>query len=173
MWITACPIFISSSLYMTSFFLLLVPSLLLIPMNCGALRQWTISVPPLHAFFFFFRRTSETPTTTISRKSIAIHLPFLYHNTPPICIAVLLVPLGSKEREVPSVLLPFVLQYASHLYRSTLGKILVVVVAGMFPKNGTKIWCSFFVFFLFPSNLLHFAKNGTKKLLFLWNRPKM
>ena len=30
--------------------------------------------------------------------------------------------------------LPFVLPYASHLYRSTFGKILVVVVTGMFPK---------------------------------------
>ena len=28
---------------------------------------------------------------------------------------------------------PFVLQYASHLYRSTFGKVLVVVVTGMFP----------------------------------------
>ena len=40
---------------------------------------------------------------------------------PPICIA---------------VRLPFVLQYASHLYRSTFGKILVVVVTGMFPIVG-------------------------------------
>ena len=87
-----------------------------------------------------FRRTSETPTTTTSQKSIAIHLQFvsqyasnLYRSTfgaptlwgkgntastPPICIAVR--PL-------------FVLQYASHLYHSTFGKIVVVVVAGMFP----------------------------------------
>ena len=35
----------------------------------------------------------------------------LYCNTPPICIAVLLVPLGSKEREK--------CQYSSHLYRGT------------------------------------------------------
>ena len=88
----------------------------------------------------FVRRTSETPTTTTSQKSIAIHLPFvlqydshLYRcafgapyalrkgntvSTPPICIA---------------VRLPFVSQYASHLYRNAFGKILVVVVTGMFP----------------------------------------
>ena len=42
--------------------------------------------------------------------------------------------LGSKEREIPSVLLLFVSQYASHLYRSTFEKILVVVVTGMFPN---------------------------------------
>ena len=41
-------------------------------------------------------------------------------STPPICIA---------------VRLPFVLQYASHLYCSTLGKILVVVVTGMLPTD--------------------------------------
>ena len=41
------------------------------------------------------RRMSETPTTTTSQKSIAIHLLFvlqyashLYRNTPPICIAI-------------------------------------------------------------------------------------
>ena len=41
----------------------------------------------------------------------------------------------SKEREILSVLLPFVLQYASHSYRSASGKILVVVVTGIFPKD--------------------------------------
>ena len=39
-------------------------------------------------------------------------------STPPICIA---------------VRPPFVLRYASHLYRSTFGKILVVAITGMFP----------------------------------------
>ena len=68
-----------------------------------------------------FRRTSETPTATTSQK-VSQYTSHLYCNTPPICIAVLLVPLGSKERETMSVLLPFVPQYASHLYRSTLGK---------------------------------------------------
>ena len=41
-----------------------------------------------------------------------------YFSTPPICIL---------------VRLPFVSQYASHLYRNTFGKTLVVVVTGMFP----------------------------------------
>ena len=35
------------------------------------------------------------------------------------CTAVLLVPLRSEEREILSVLLPFVSQYASHLYCNT------------------------------------------------------
>ena len=83
---------------------------------------------------------SETPTTTTSQKSVAIHLQFVLQyashlysgtfggptlrgkgnlvSTLPICIA---------------VRLQFVLQYASYLYRSTFGKILVVVVTGMFP----------------------------------------
>ena len=47
-----------------------------------------------------------------------------YRNRPPICIAiplpnciaVLSVPLRSEEREILSVFLPFVSQYASHLY---------------------------------------------------------
>ena len=92
------------------------------------------------------RKMSETPTTTTSQKSIAIHLQFvlqyasnlycstsgtpsshLYRSTPPICIA---------------ICLPFVSQYASHLYRNTFGKVLVVVVTGMFPslKGGRKKW---------------------------------
>ena len=76
---------------------------------------------------------SETPTTTTPRKSIAIHLQFV--------LPCFWVPLRSEEREFLSVLLacviavhlPFVLQDASHLYRSTFGKLLVVVVTGMFP----------------------------------------
>ena len=42
-----------------------------------------------------------------------------YCNTPPIYIAVLSAPLSSEEREELSVLLSFVSQYASHLYRIT------------------------------------------------------
>ena len=61
---------------------------------------------------------SETPTTTTSQKSIAIHLPFVSQYA-SICIAVLSVPLCSEEREVLSVLLPFVSQYVSHLYCNT------------------------------------------------------
>ena len=58
-----------------------------------------------------FRRMSETPTTTTSQKSIAIHLQFVLQYMPPICIAVLLVPLRSEEGKD--------CQYYSHLYRST------------------------------------------------------
>ena len=71
------------------------------------------------------RRTSETPTTTTSLRSIAIHLQFvlqyasyLYCGAPPICIAIR-PPFASS-------------------YRSFLGKILVVVVTGMFPRNEAK-----------------------------------
>ena len=93
----------------------------------------------------YIRRTSETPTTAISLKSIAIRLQFvlqyasnlycsafsgkgiiqyashLHRSTPPICIA---------------IRLPFVSQQASHLYRKALGKSLVGVVTRMLPKIG-------------------------------------
>ena len=50
-----------------------------------------------------------------------------YRNAPPICIAIRLqfvsqyfwCPIRSEEREILSVLLPFVSQYASHLYCNT------------------------------------------------------
>ena len=44
-------------------------------------------------------------------KNVSQYASHLYRSTPPICIAVLLVPLGSTEREY--------WQYSSHLYRST------------------------------------------------------
>ena len=53
-------------------------------------------------------RMSETPTTTTSRKSIAIRLQFVI--TPSICIAVLLVPYGLRKGKY--------CQYSSHVYRS-------------------------------------------------------
>ena len=99
---------------------------------------------------------SETPTTTTSQKSIAIRLPIciaIRPPPPPICIALLSVPLSSQEREILqysphlysstrpiciAVRLPFVSQYAPHLYRNTFGKILVVVVTGMFSNYSTK-----------------------------------
>ena len=64
-----------------------------------------------------------------------------YRNTPPICIGILFVPrytlMKGNTASTPPICIavcpPFVLQYASHLYRSTFGKILVVVVTGMFP----------------------------------------
>ena len=48
-------------------------------------------------------------------KKVSQYTSSLYCNTPPICTAVLSVPL----REIWSTLLPFVSQYASHLYRNT------------------------------------------------------
>ena len=78
-------------------------------------------------------------SSTTSQKSITF-TSNLYCSTPPICIAVLLMPLRSEGREMLPVL--------SHLYRSMppiciavrlpfvsqcFGKILVVVVTGMFP----------------------------------------
>ena len=56
-----------------------------------------------------FGRTSETPTTTTSQKSIAIHLPFVLQYASKLYCSTL--PLGSKEREK--------CQYSSHLHRST------------------------------------------------------
>ena len=74
-------------------------------------------------------------------KKVSQYTSHLYRNTPPIRIAVLLVPLGSEEREILSVLLPFVSQCASHLYCNTpsiciairlpFEKILVDVVTGI------------------------------------------
>ena len=74
-------------------------------------------------------------------KKVSQYTSNLYCNTPPIRIALLLVPLHSEEREILSALLPFISQYAphlhcniaSHFYRSAFGKILVVEVTGMFP----------------------------------------
>ena len=65
-----------------------------------------------------FRRMSETPTTTTSQKK-SQYTSNLYCNTPPICIAVLSVPMRSEEKETLSELLPFVSRYASHLYCNT------------------------------------------------------
>ena len=63
------------------------------------------------------RRMSETPTTTTSRKSIAIHLQFvLQYASNLYCHA--LGALRSEERKYDH-LLPFVSQYASHLYCNT------------------------------------------------------
>ena len=82
---------------------------------------------------------SETPTTTTSQKSIAIHLQFVlqyaskchcalrkgkYFSTPPICIA------GR---------LPFASQYASHLYRNTFRNILVVMGGGVQTSMGNEV----------------------------------
>ena len=92
------------------------------------------------------RKNSEEcqkPQPPLLLKKVSQYASNLYCSTPPICIAGLLMPLRFEEREILSVLLPFciavrlpfVLQYASNLYLSTFGKIVVVVVTRMFPKN--------------------------------------
>ena len=53
----------------------------------------------------------QKPQPPLLLKKVSQYASHLYCNTPPICIAGLLVPLGSKEREK--------CQYSSHLYRST------------------------------------------------------
>ena len=64
-------------------------------------------------------RMSETPTTTASQKSIAICLQFLLQDASNLYWSTFGA-LLSEEREILSVLLPFVSQYASHLYCNTL-----------------------------------------------------
>ena len=67
------------------------------------------------------RRLSETPTSTTSQKSIAIHLQFvLQYASNLYCSAFDAPELWGKGNT--SVRLPFVSQYASHLYRNTFGK---------------------------------------------------
>ena len=56
-----------------------------------------------------------------------------YCNTPPICITIRPQFVLQSPPICIAVRLPFVSQYASHLYCNTFGKILVVVVTGMFP----------------------------------------
>ena len=83
------------------------------------------------------------------QKSVAKHSN-LYCSTPPIYIAVLWVPhtlwgRGNTASTPPiciaviNLSLPFVLQCASHLYRNTFGKILVVVVTGCSPPKGSLV----------------------------------
>ena len=59
----------------------------------------------------FHSEERQKPQPPLLLKKVSQYTSHLYCNTPPICIAVLLVPLGSKEREK--------CQYSSHLYRST------------------------------------------------------
>ena len=66
-----------------------------------------------------FSEECQKPQPPLPLKKVSQYTPHLYCNTPPICIAVLSVPLRSEERETWSVLLPFVSQYASHLYCNT------------------------------------------------------
>ena len=72
------------------------------------------------------RRMSETPTTTC----IAIRFQFVWC---PCALRKGRYCQYSSHLTSIAVCLPFVLQYASHLYRSSFGRILVVVIASMFP----------------------------------------
>ena len=88
----------------------------------------------------------QKPQAPLLSKKVSQYTSTLY--SPPICMAVLLAPLHAKEREMPSVLLPFVSQCSSHLYRSTppifiavrlpffpfVSQCFSVVVTGMFPN---------------------------------------
>ena len=84
--------------------------------------RWTVRGPGcgnLNGTFLGFSEECQKPQPPLLLKKVSQYTSHLYRNTPPICIAVLLVRLGSKEREMLSVLLPFVSQYASHLYCNT------------------------------------------------------
>ena len=64
----------------------------------------------------FQKNVSNPQPLPLLLEKVSQYTPNLYCNTPPVCIAVLLVPLRSEEREILSVLLP---SYASHLYCNT------------------------------------------------------
>ena len=79
------------------------------------------------------RGMSEIPTTATSQK-VRRYISNSYCNTPPIYIPVLAVSLSPVEKEILSVLLPSVSQYASHLNRNAFGKALVLWIFRMFPS---------------------------------------
>ena len=101
--------FSEKALFFTGFCFVASPS-----PNTGYQNQWVSKVlenvnqknvrNPNH--HYFSKKYRDTPPICIAIRF-------------PICIAVLLVPLCSEEREILSVLLPFVSQYASCLYCST------------------------------------------------------
>ena len=100
--------------------------------------------------------TSKNVTSNEKSSEYTSGTSHFYCNTPPICIAVSLLLVGCKEREILSALLPFVSQYAAHLYcntlpmlyRSAFGKILMVVSIILYdwttgvPDNGNE-WRKF------------------------------
>ena len=85
----------------------------------------------------------QKPQPLLVSKKVRQYTPNFYGNTPPVCIAGPSWLLSLEEKGNPTVQLPFVLQYASHLYGSTLPashlygstfeKILGVGVTGKFP----------------------------------------
>ena len=75
--------------------------------------------PNMSGFWTLISEERQKPQPPLLLTKVLQYASHLYCNTPPICIAVLLVPLCSEESEMLSVLLPFVSQYAPHLYCNT------------------------------------------------------
>ena len=90
-------------------------------------HSWGITNPPVK-----FRRMSETPTTTTSKESIAIHLQFVLQYASNLYCSTFGAP-TLWGQGILSVLLPFVSQYASHLY-CNMPPICIAVLLG-------KKWC--------------------------------
>ena len=79
----------------------------------------------------------QKPQPPVLLKKVLQYTSNLQCYTPPICIAMLSVPVSSEQKEILSVLLPFVSQYDNHSCLGTFwGKTLVVAVTGMFPNLG-------------------------------------
>ena len=74
----------------------------------------------------------QKPQPLLVSKKVRQYTSNLYGSRPPICIVGPSWLLSLEERGSPTVHLPFVLQYASHLYRSSFEKILGVGVTGKF-----------------------------------------
>ena len=81
-------------------------------------RGCSLLAPDRGLNLFLLGRTSETPTTTTSHKSIAIRLPFVLQYASNLYCSSFGAPM-LRGKGVLSVLLPFVSQYAPHLYCNT------------------------------------------------------
>ena len=126
------------------------------PMCSVRMREKFSSPPPpssLERCLLISQKNVRNPNHHYFSKKVSQYASNLHCSTPPICIAVLLVPYALRKGNTVStppiciaVRLAFVSQYASHLYRSTAGKIVVVLVAGMFPNKTlqTHIACVLF-----------------------------
>ena len=109
------------------------------PLSSSPVSLGVLIMPKRACSHWRHSEESQNPPPPLLLKKVSQYASNLYCSTPPISITVLLVPLQSEEREILSVLLPFVSQY---VYRNMppicitvlFGKILVVVVAGMFPN---------------------------------------
>ena len=92
----------------------------------------------------------QKPQPLLVSKKVLQYTSNLYGSMPPICIAVPSWLLSFKQRETQqytspniAIRLPFVLQYASHLYGSTFEKVQGVGVTGKFlilERYHTKEW---------------------------------